>query len=58
MNFPVRIRQHFLLPCPSYRLPPEGVALIKSDSFHHKRSRFRVGIPISNDLRKILHRCT
>lgn len=44
--------------CPSYRLPPEGVALIKSDSFHHKRSRFRVGIPISNDLRKILHRCT
>lgn len=39
-----------LLPCPLYRLPPEGAAQIKGGSSLIKRPSLKVGLPISNYL--------
>jgi len=53
MDLPARVRASFFLPCPLYRLPPEGVA-------HFKRPRSTAGLPTSNYLIKenLAHRYT
>jgi hypothetical protein len=52
----------YLLPCPLYRPPTEGVIQIKGGSSHHKRSELKLAVSISNNLlkgekKKIPHRC-
>ena len=49
----------FIVPCPLYRLPREGVAHIKDGSSCLKSSGLKVSLPTANDLiRKIFNRCT
>ena len=45
-----RQKASFLLPCPSYRLPAEGVAHIKGRSSHLERSRLKANLSISKYL--------
>lgn len=49
-----------LIPCPIYRLLPDGMAQIKGLSSHEKRSRLKAELSILNNLikKKKLHRCT
>lgn len=49
---PEKAKRASFLPCPLLGLTPEGVAQIKEGSSHLKRSRFKVGLPISDDLIK------
>ena len=42
----------FLLPCPLYRLPAEGVAQIKGGLSHLKQSGLKVGPLVLKDLIK------
>lgn len=42
----------FILSWPLYRLLAEGVAQTTGGSFHLKRSKLKVYLPISNDLKR------
>lgn len=47
------------LACPSYRLPPKGVAQTNGGSYHLKSSLLKVSFPVQmTQLRKIPHRFT
>jgi hypothetical protein len=47
-----RARANFILSCPLYRLPAEGVAQINGGASHFKRSGLEVGLPTLSGLVK------
>lgn len=53
-------RASLLLPWPPYSLPVEGVAQVKGESPHLKRSGIKVGLPTLNNVvkKKIPHKYT
>lgn len=46
-------KEHFLCPCPLYRLPAESMAQNKGRYSYTKRYRLKLGLSTSKDLKKI-----